>query len=88
MAARSARDFAAIASPRLYALYINGVVAALKEANVRLGLTQDGVWAGILLYADDMVLLAPSPQELQEMINVVEKYSNDWRFELSIPSQR
>ena len=50
-------------SPFLYALYIDGVHDALREAGA-------GVWVGgrlvpLLLFADDIVLLASSPEGLR-----------------------
>ena len=35
----------------------------------------DGVWFGALLYADDIVLMAESGEELQKMLNVIENMS-------------
>ena len=35
------------------------------------------------MYADDIVLIAESESDLQEMISVVFQYSVKWRFELS-----
>ena len=67
-----------VLSPLLYALFINGLVDDLKEAN--LGVVIDGTRIPILLYADDIVLLADSAEELQLMLNVATKYSQTWRF--------
>jgi hypothetical protein len=71
----------AIASPMLYALFLDGVVEELRSRE--LGVVEEGEWNGIALFADDMVLMARNGEELQCMINVVEDYSRQWRFELS-----
>jgi hypothetical protein len=43
----------------------------------------EGLWVGVMLYADDMALLARSAEELQLMIDIVVRYSCKWRFSLS-----
>jgi hypothetical protein len=35
---------------------------------------------GILLYADDIVLIANSPEELQSMLDIAHKYACKWHF--------
>jgi hypothetical protein len=68
-------------SPLLFALYIDGVVRELKSAG--LGVSVHRVWVGILLYADDIVLMARSGVELRQMLAVVEAFSHKWRFRFS-----
>lgn len=48
-----------------------------------LGVVVNGIWVGVMLYADDMALLARSAGELQKMLDVVVEFSNKWRFVLS-----
>jgi hypothetical protein len=38
---------------------------------------------GSLLYADDIVLIADTEEELQQMIDVVEKFTSEWRLSLN-----
>ena len=40
----------------------------------------DGIWCGGLMYADDIVLLAETGDELQEMLDVVGHYAQEWKF--------
>ena len=45
-----------------------------------MGVGLGGVWCGGLLYADDIVLIAGSEEELQRMLNVVGLYAGEWKF--------
>ena len=47
---------------------------------IKLGVELGGVWCGGLLYADDIVLIAGSEEELQRMLNVVRLYAGEWKF--------
>jgi hypothetical protein len=71
----------AVLSPVLYAVFVDGVVAEMKRRG--LGVEEGGVWVGVLLYADDMALMARSREELQQMMEVVVQYSQQWRFRLN-----
>jgi len=64
----------------LCSCYINGLVKLLKGIS--------GVTIGVrelcsLLYADDIVLMADSPEALQKMIDIVETYTSRWRLSLN-----
>ena len=68
----------AVLSPLLYALFINGLAMMLKEKHL-------GVWmwerqVGILLYADDVVLVAESADQLQQMLDCCSDYAAQWQF--------
>jgi hypothetical protein len=73
----------AVLSPFLYAVYINGLHKALSD--VGLGVWVLGRRVPLLLYADEIVLLARSAVELQAMLDVVTVtvYAHQWRFELN-----
>ena len=67
-----------VLSPFLYAIYINGLHKSLSDAGL-------GVWVlgrrvPLLLYADDIALLASSEVELQAMLDLVSSYARRWRF--------
>ena len=46
----------------------------------RLGVKMDGTWCGGLMYADNVVLMAGSSAELQEMLDIVGRYRQRWKF--------
>jgi hypothetical protein len=62
-----------VLSPFLYAVYINGLHKALSD--VGLGVWVQGRRVPLLLYADDIVLLARTEAELQAMLDVVTVYA-------------
>ena len=65
-------------SPLLYSIYVMGMVEELEDRG--LGVKEEEEWCGALLYADDIVLLAESPDELQRMLDTVGEYAEEWRF--------
>jgi hypothetical protein len=64
-----------ILSPYLFTRYI--AEAILAVVNTRIGCNIGGVMVNILAYADDLVLLAPSWDALQELIIILELNMND-----------
>ena len=69
-------------SPLLFALYIDDLIQELnaKETGVIYG---DGMLS-TLLYADDIVLIAPNELTLQSMIMIVEKWCKTWQMSLNV----
>ena len=63
----------------LFALFMDGLAAELRKQG--LGVDMDGRKLQTLLFADDVVIVADTPENLQRMINVVAEYSRSWRFE-------
>jgi len=68
-------------SPILFSLFINGLAREINEK-------AEGIEVGerrvrLLLYADDIVLLAESASDLQKMLDVVTAYSIQWRFRVN-----
>jgi hypothetical protein len=69
-------------SPALFGLFI-------EELAVRLSKIEGGAAVGAnllrtLLYADDIVLIADSVEQLQEMIDVLAKYCAEWRMSVNL----
>ena len=59
-------------SPTLFGLFINDLVAEVNKQN--LGIKVGNLQIAILLFADDIVLMAESEQKLQSLLNVVHKW--------------
>lgn len=64
-------------SPTLFSTYINDLALHIKASN--LGVKVDDEIVGILLYADDVVLLAEQENDLQIMLNIVADWCWKWR---------
>ena len=60
----------AILSPLLYSIYLNDLLVELQQSNLGAN-------------ADDLALIASSPEELQKMLDIMYTYSNNWRYRLN-----
>lgn len=76
-------------SPTLFACFVNDLSKEIKEKNVGVNITinnsdNNTFKVSNLLYADDVVLLAETEQDLQEMLNVTNSWCNKWRMEVNL----
>ena len=46
-------------------------------------MTIDDVYRGSPMYADDLALVACSPEELQAMLDIVVTYADKWQYQLN-----
>ena len=70
-------------SPRLFIIFINELEKMLKKGKFRgisLGNTTE---VFLLMYKDDIVLLSDLVLELQNKINILEKFSGKWGKEVN-----
>jgi hypothetical protein len=65
-------------SPVLFSLYINDIALDIREKGG--GVQYGDVRVSVLMYADDMVLMADTKEGLQRSINLAYEYSKRWRF--------
>ncbi len=68
-------------SPLLYRIYVMGMMEQLEEGEM--GLKVEGVLCGGLMYADDIVLMADTADELQRMLHRVGRYAEQWKFKFN-----
>ena len=68
-------------SPILFAIYINGLAEEIKRENLGAQLIKyrNGK-IGILMFADDIALIAGEKEKLQKIMDLSYKYSLKWRF--------
>ena len=84
-------------SPLLFAIYLNDLTEHLSQSYHGLTMIRDIVHRVfdnedvmvylrlcLLLYADDTILLAESPEELQAALHGIHHYCNTWRLEINI----
>ena len=65
----------AVSSAVLFSVYIDDLILLLKKS--RLGCEIDGIYFGIFIYADDILLLSASRMGLQSMVNICEAFTAD-----------
>ena len=65
-----------VLSPVFYCIYVDDLVAILCAIGVGCYLIH--TFLSILLYADDMALLAPSLKGLQTLLSATENYCREW----------
>ena len=70
----------AVLSPVLYNAFIDDLMHALNAHEQRFGILVGGKRVCAVLYADDIVLLAATRDELQRMLDVCAAHARRWRF--------
>ena len=71
-----------ILSPIFFNLYMNDLSVRLNEQVI--GCNYNGVVMNHMFYADDSVLLAPSPTALQKLLNICYKYGCDFEIKYNV----
>ena len=83
-------------SPTLFACFLNDLSQEIKATNLGLDLNlgngrnvdqnQENVSLKVsnLLYADDIVLMAETENDIQTMLNVVYNWCNKWRMDVNL----
>ena len=69
-------------SPVLFSLFMNDLPQYLRDDHcpeVMIGSHS----LNCLIYADDLLVLSPSPEGLQKSINVIKKYTEEWKLEVN-----
>ena len=69
-------------SPTLFSIFLNDLTLMINEAN--LGISISGRNIGILLYADDIVLLAKNELNLQRQLDILNTWCNKWRLTVNL----
>ena len=61
-----------------FCVYIDGLLATLKDAGIGCHIWSQFV--GVLAYADDIVLFAPTPDALRFMLKLCDHYANNFNI--------
>ena len=70
-------------SPTLFGLYINDLAKDLDETGKGIKLQED-LRVSSLLYADDLAILAESESDLQNQLDILEKWCKKWRMRVNV----
>ena len=65
-----------ILSPRLFTLYVNDLILALRKSG--LGCHIVDLFIAAIMYADDLALLAPTRSSLQRLLDICYNYGVEW----------
>ena len=68
-------------SPTLFSLFINDLAAGIKNLNKGVDIGDTNL--SILLYADDIVLLAPDERKLQDQLDFIHRWCQKWRMSVN-----
>ena len=71
----------AILSPLLCSIFVDELLDLLEGSGF--GAVVGIVYCGAPMFADDLALVASSPEELQSMLDIVSKYPSRWRYQLN-----
>ena len=82
-------------SATLFSVFINDLAEEIKNTKVGISLTEkvdnedfidefQNSFINILLYADDIILLAANENDLQFLLNIVENWCHRWRLEVNL----
>ena len=70
-------------SPLLFNIYIDDYVEVLEETEC--GISLGAFMIVCLLYADDIVLFAKSPKDLERLLTTSERWARKWRLSFNVP---
>ena len=71
----------AILSTLLHSIFVDELLNLLSNSGF--GVRVSSIYIGAPMYADDLALIADSPQELQAVLNIVHSYAGKWRYNLN-----
>ena len=73
-----------VLSPILFNMFINGLAEEVKSLGLGVKVDDGEDNLSILLYADDICLIAENPRHLQRMLDAISVYSSRWRFQINL----
>ena len=65
-----------LVSPVLFCIYIDGLLTKLSESGVGCYMGED--FLGALAYADNIVLIVPSPSAMRKLLAICDGYASDY----------
>ena len=71
-----------VLSPILFSLYVDDALVRLNETD--LGCHLCGLFINAIMYADDIILMSPSIQSLQNLVNLCELEFRDMNLRFNV----
>ncbi len=68
-------------SPNCFSMYINPLLTELKSSGI--GVNVENIVISVLAYADDLVLLAETENDLQCLITILQRWCYKWRLSIN-----
>ena len=69
-------------SPTLFSIFINGLSECIKKLD--LGVVVDDIKVSCLFYADDIIIMAENPINLQTMLNCINDWCITWKMKINM----
>ena len=69
-------------SPTLFSIFLNDLANSIQTAKLGIDIGTKNI--GILMYADDVALLAEDENKLQREINILRDWCNTWRLNVNL----
>ena len=70
-------------SPTLFNIYINELAEKLHQCSETPGLSMGDTTIKCLLYADDLVLLSPTREGLQQSLEILDNFCKNWALKIN-----
>lgn len=71
-----------VLSPVLFSLFMNDLPQYFKQNNCP-GVVLGNQSLNCLMYADDLLVISPSPEGLQQSLDVIHKHAQDWKLKVN-----
>lgn len=72
-----------VLSPYLYCLFVDELLDTLTSSGLGVSIKGLYMYCGAPMYADDLALISSSPEELQQMLDIVTQYASRWQYSLN-----
>ena len=66
-----------VISPLLFSIFINKLAKLINESGIGINIKNKKV--SILMYADDIVIIADNPQDLKKGLQIASEFGKKWR---------
>ena len=69
-------------SPVLFSLFVDDLPQSFKESKSP-GVILENRTINCLMFADDLLIISPSPEGLQKSFNVIYKHAQQWKLKVN-----